>query len=381
MADLPDKPGDEQKKAEAENGAEEQQEIEPMKVMFQPERLTASLKPQENPVITSLRQRLTEEEFVQLMSKYSNWFILQWAEQHGEDAVVALVRKESTPIFSEIQPAPILTGRLDEPVEALHPIIREESQVQPAKKQLSETEKKRLLASARERLGDELFDYEQRQIGDDNLALMMDQLGEEQAVKLIRRIAGSVVNGYPCLRSRAVPEPPPEPIRRPAKKVRTREMGSTLNDRVLQVALIYAVLIGGFYPDFSAYYQVYESILPIAAIGFLIVAVINFIRTMSFSFEVILTQAFIVSITLGIVFGIVVNLVNLGVRTLGAAGIAFTGAFLVGMLLGKPIFRWIERRQMEDRHGLYVGIGVVLGLAVLIAGWWGIDYLVKLLLR
>lgn len=379
MADLTEKPKEDENEVEAENAAVEgtspQQQppmLTPSPILFTP--LNES---EDDPLIASLKQRLTVEEFNQLMSKYSEGFIRMYGEQYGEDAVVALARKEAAPFFAEIQQAPILTRRFHEPVEALQP----KRQVPPAIKQLSASEKIRLLASLRERLGDELFEYEQQQIGDDNLALMVDQLGEEQAVELIRNIAGAKFTGYPGLRSREVPEAPPATIHRPVKKVRTREMGSTLNRRVVQVALIYTVLIGAFYPDFSAFSQIYDVIFPVAFIIIFLVAVVNFFKTGGFDISTVFSWAVVAGIILGGGFGLVVNVIDRGVKTLAAAGIAFTGAFLVGMLLGKPIFRWIERRQLEERHGLYVGIGVALGLAVLIAGWWGIDTLVKLLLR
>lgn len=157
------------------------------------------------------------------------------------------------------------------------------------------------------------------------------------------------------------------------RRVRTRESTQKLNQVTMLIALAYGALLGAGYPDWAGFGRVFDAIFYwVVGIIFVIgLILVLFFRT-SFDFGNILLLGLVVAALISSAIGLVANLFTIGLKVLGVAGLAWLGAYLVGLLVGRPVFRWLERQEKSWVRWVFGILAVIIALAILTAGWFGV---------
>jgi len=157
------------------------------------------------------------------------------------------------------------------------------------------------------------------------------------------------------------------------RRVRTRESSRKLNQIILLVALAYGALLGSGYPDWVRFGQVFDSIFYwiVGAIFVIGLILVLFFRT-AFDFGNIWFLGLVLAALVSSVIGLGANLFTIGIKVLGVAALAAVGAYLFGMLLGRPVFRILERLEKTWMKWVFGILAVIIAAVVLIMGWIGI---------
>ena len=165
----------------------------------------------------------------------------------------------------------------------------------------------------------------------------------------------------------------PVPSTDSGRSTRTRESSQRVSQIIMLLALAYGALLGSGYPDWVKFGQVFESIFywVVGAVFVIGLILVLFFRT-SFDFGNIWLWGFIVAALVSTVIGLGANLFTIGIKVLGVAGVAAVGAYLFGMLFGRPVFRWLERTEKEWVRWVFGILAGLIAVGVLILGWIGI---------
>jgi len=242
-----------------------------------------------------------------------------------------------------------------------------------------DTTRNQMLNNLRKAIGEDQFQAQVEKFGEDNLYKLVMAAGEDAVVRALQPQTLMPEKFPPEQKPRPHPEYSPTSSATPqvhrANKVRTRELSRRVNRFVLWVALAYGALVGALYPDGALVGEIYNSLLPIVLIIILIVSAVLVFKTGSFDFSVIFTTSVAITVVLTPALGLVGNLIKMGWIPFALAGLAFAGCYSIGMLIGRPIFRWIESKQLEKRVWIIQLAAVLLALLVLVAGWFGLSAL------
>lgn len=193
-------------------------------------------------------------------------------------------------------------------------------------------------------------------MGDNEYQKTLARLGEPAMEEMARKMFGT--------RPSTTSSPRP---------VRTRESSQKLAQIIFFISLAYGALLGGGYPDWVKFNQILDGIFGwVVGILFVLGLILVLFFRSSFDFSMIWIYGGMLALGISAVIGLVTNLFTIGIKVLGVAAVAFIGCWLVGALLGVPIFRLVERANQTWLKWVIGIIAVLMWIGLMILGGYGV---------
>lgn len=150
------------------------------------------------------------------------------------------------------------------------------------------------------------------------------------------------------------------------------------SSHIFYIAALLGFTAGAYFPDGKNLGSLYEKLFPII-VGVMIVGVILMLIYTSITGSDVpfwTDEGTIWYLLAGLITGIIaavaglfVNILDVGIKALGIAIVAFTYCYLFGIVLIIPYSRWVNNMQSNFWQWVFIIAGILMTLFVLGLGW------------